>query len=464
MPPASLDPDILASLKEVRDPEMGLDVVDLGLVYAATRTAAGVKVALTLTSRACPMGRMMLQAAREALERRFPGETAEVELIWEPAWSPEMISEAGRAALGGERAAATPRPPSGSVPQQRLRRFLMAGAGATLALGLAGGLARLGFDLPSAQLALLHGPLLICGVFGLLITLERAAALDRPWAYAAPGLCAAGTVLLLSGLPQEAGATAWTAAALALFAASIAILRRQPTLFNALPALGALSWVAGNVLWLGGAPVPEVAGWWLAFLVLTIVGERLELSRIVLDAKRREAVLLGATFLLIAGSRSGIADVDGAMLYGISLCLLCGWLLKNDVAQRNLRRGGEARFTAICLIAGYAWLGAAGISLLALPEETPFRYDVVLHAVLGGFVFSMIFAHALIVLPAVGGFTTGYSPLMYLPLTVFHSGMLMRVLGGLAEAAELRLHSGPVMLAGLLLFGTLLFRCVATRP
>ena len=66
-----LDPDVLDCLLEVMDPEVGLSVVDLGLVYRATRGDNGIAVALTLTTRACPLGEMIVEDARERLARRF---------------------------------------------------------------------------------------------------------------------------------------------------------------------------------------------------------------------------------------------------------------------------------------------------------------------------------------------------------------------------------------------------------
>lgn len=96
-----LDPDVLDGLKDVLDPEVGLSVVDLGLVYEARRTADVVTVALTLTARACPLGEMILEDAREALAERFPDASRiDVALVWDPPWDPDRITDRGRAMLG----------------------------------------------------------------------------------------------------------------------------------------------------------------------------------------------------------------------------------------------------------------------------------------------------------------------------------------------------------------------------
>ena len=102
--PAELDPEVLACLQDVIDPEVGLSIVALGLVYGARRSSDGIDVAITLTTRACPMGDMVLEAAEDALARRFPDAgRIRVDLVWEPLWNPDFITDEGRALLGHPR-------------------------------------------------------------------------------------------------------------------------------------------------------------------------------------------------------------------------------------------------------------------------------------------------------------------------------------------------------------------------
>ena len=101
---AKLDPLISSCLTEVLDPEIGLNVVDLGLVIEAERTAEVARVRLTLTSRACPLGEMVLDDVRQALASTFPGLRLDVQLVWEPIWSPDFISDRGYELLGRPRA------------------------------------------------------------------------------------------------------------------------------------------------------------------------------------------------------------------------------------------------------------------------------------------------------------------------------------------------------------------------
>lgn len=96
-----LDPDVLECLSGVIDPEVGLSVVDLGLIYQATRQDEGIEVALTLTTRACPLGETIVEDARERLARRFQdAPRVVVGLVWSPPWSPDLITDRGRELLG----------------------------------------------------------------------------------------------------------------------------------------------------------------------------------------------------------------------------------------------------------------------------------------------------------------------------------------------------------------------------
>ena len=95
------DADVLLAPKGVIDPEVGVSIVDLGLVYRAARTSAGIEVALTMTTPSCPLGEMLAEEARDVLRREFPeAPSVRVELVWEPPWSPDRMSEIATSKLG----------------------------------------------------------------------------------------------------------------------------------------------------------------------------------------------------------------------------------------------------------------------------------------------------------------------------------------------------------------------------
>ena len=96
-----MNEDILAALKTVIDPELGINIVDLGLVYHAARTPNGIDIELTMTTPACPLGEMMTEEIKLVLRDRFPElPNLRVEIVWDPPWSPELMSEESRRQLG----------------------------------------------------------------------------------------------------------------------------------------------------------------------------------------------------------------------------------------------------------------------------------------------------------------------------------------------------------------------------
>jgi metal-sulfur cluster biosynthetic enzyme len=91
---------ILNALRTVKDPELNLNVVDLGLVYTIQTHDDQVDVEMTLTSPACPAGPEILQNAMRALETLEGVTKANVRLVMSPPWSPERMSDAARDELG----------------------------------------------------------------------------------------------------------------------------------------------------------------------------------------------------------------------------------------------------------------------------------------------------------------------------------------------------------------------------
>lgn len=92
---------VWAALHEVYDPELGVNVVDLGLVYGVTIDGGRVLVTMTLTTPGCPLHDTLTSAVDEAVRVYVPMvEEVGVNLVWDPPWSPDMITEAGREELG----------------------------------------------------------------------------------------------------------------------------------------------------------------------------------------------------------------------------------------------------------------------------------------------------------------------------------------------------------------------------
>jgi hypothetical protein len=352
-----------------------------------------------------------------------------------------------RATAPGPAARSGGLPPPWRVPLLVLGFF-------ALFTGTTAGLARLAWPMPqlSVSAAALHGPLMICGFFGVVIGLERAVAIGRSWAYAGPLLTGAGSIAAVLGATASAAAL-FLAGSLVLLAASIDVLRRQTALFTLTMVIGAACWSAGNALWLAGWPTRDTVPWWLAFLILTIAGERLELSRFLPPsavATRVFALLLAVVVVGLLGARSAW----GAMLFAAGLLALSAWLLKQDIARRTVQGIGLTRFIAVCLLSGYAWLAIGGATVLAAGglHAGSASYDGALHAIALGFVFSMVFGHAPIIFPAVLRVAVPYHASFYLPLALLHGSLLLRLGGDAAGWFEAVRAGGLLNALALLAF------------
>jgi hypothetical protein len=330
--------------------------------------------------------------------------------------------------------------------------------------GLAGGLARLGWPLSvAAPLVAFHGPLMVAGFLGTVIGLERAVALGRSWAYGGPIASGLGALALTAGVPG--GPELMLLGSMVMVAVFVAILRRQVALFTVVMTLGALCWVIGQALWLAGQPVHRVAWWWAGFLVLTIVGERLDLSRLQRPTVTSRLGFVGAASVLLVGlGQAALAPDDGRRLVGAGFVALAAWLGAFDIARRTVRGAGLTRFIAAALLSGYAWLAVAGLLLLRWPHVAAgAQYDAILHALFVGFVFPMIFGHAPIIFPAVLGLGIAYRPIFYLPLGLLHASLVLRIVGDVASWLDGRQWGGLVNAVAIVLFFALVVYGMA-RP
>jgi len=94
--------EILETLRLVMDPELHINIIDLGLVYSVKidEPVKQINIEMTLSSSYCPMGESILSAVKNCIEGHYTGFTASVELIWEPVWSYHSITEEGKKLLG----------------------------------------------------------------------------------------------------------------------------------------------------------------------------------------------------------------------------------------------------------------------------------------------------------------------------------------------------------------------------
>lgn len=319
------------------------------------------------------------------------------------------------------------------------------------------GLLRLGWSLPLPwpDQLILHGPLMVGGFLGTLIGVERAVGLAKPWAYSAPLLTALGALLLIVGPAGPLGPAFMTVGSAVVVAVFGVVLWRETSLFALTMGLGAVAWFVGNTQWLWGAAIFRVVFWWVAFLVLTIAGERLELNRLLRPSPATRIAFVAAVGMLVTGvAVTGRWPDLGVRMTGVGLVATSIWLAKFDIARRTVRQPGVTRFIAVCLLSGYVWLGVGGLIAVVTGASAPgAMYDALLHAIFLGFVIAMIFGHAPIVFPAILGKALPFRATFYVHLAMLHASIALRLAGDAAEVlGRYRAWGGLLNAIALLVF------------
>ena len=360
---------------------------------------------------------------------------------------------------GDPRSAASARAPRASVPPTRSRPgasrlvpglIILGAGGACLLAGLDAVLLRPGARAPvdDAELVAFHGPLVLVGLLGTVVALERAMAARADWALLAPAGSATGWLALVAGVPGPAGRVLALLGALVLCAVHVRLHRRSASVAVDLGAMGAVALTAGDLLWLRGLAIEICVPLWLLLPLLTIVGERLELARAALPGTIVEetvrtvsaAALLGACVLSAAGA--------ARLVMGPAMLALAAVMARYDIARRTIRVAGAVRLTAACALTGYLWLAAAGLLWTlgppgagsvesaavpaagyggqghdpAHPADHPADGDVVVQVVAVACASSMVLAHAPRIVSAVTHRRLRYHRAMWLPFVLLHAG------------------------------------------
>jgi hypothetical protein len=269
------------------------------------------------------------------------------------------------------------------------------------------------------QAAAQHAALMICAFFGAVVSLERAVALKARVAFAVPLGCVAGGMALLAGQP-EAGALAFTLAALGFTAVNVALVRRQAAPHTIVLLVSALAWLTGCVRLLLGLHDDAMLASWFAFLVITIAAERLEMTRLMRRRAAAQPLLVGVLCALLAGAALW------SLLFGLALVALALWFATFDIARQTVRARGLTRYMALCLLGGYAWLAVAGAAWVGFALGHPTR-DAALHALGLGFIFCMVMGHAPVILPAVARIKVCFDAAFYAPLLLLHASLALRL-------------------------------------
>lgn len=342
------------------------------------------------------------------------------------------------------------------VPAARL--ILLLGAGLGLLAGLTAALLCLGL-FPSADspvaltLAQAHGILMTYGFVGTAVGLERAVAVQSSGtmrarlAYIVPvssGIAVLLTLLAAAGMQQPDGVpvrllpgAAWALSMAALACIYVLLYRRGPAPAILIQLLGSVVGLAGILLWTRGFEIAAIFPWWAAFLILTIVGERVELARIAfLRPGLERRILAESLVLLLALVIALYRPAIGYPIMGIALGTLILDVAWHDIARRTIHAGGVTRLMAACMLSGYAWLAIPVATwILVGPVYSGYPYDAVVHAITIGFILSMIMAHAPVIVPAIVRREVPYHPAMWAVWALIQLSLVIRLVAG-ARGAE----------------------------
>lgn len=328
----------------------------------------------------------------------------------------------------------------------------------SLITGILGGWLRLGYlAFPIGQAASHHGLLMVGCFLGSLISLERAMVMKNRFWLTVPLLSALSMPLILAGWPGL-GAYMLLAASLGLIVIMYFQTIKVAEIYSYIIAFGAAAWMLGNFAYVYSDFVPMATGWWMAFLLFTILGERMELNKFLPTPKWAGMVFYTGIALFGLGLLLPFHQWGNTVL-GIALLCLALWLFRFDMARYAAKKPGQFRYIGIGLLSGYFWLALNGW-ILGWMEDHPFYYDLYLHTFFLGFTFSMIWAHAPIILPMVFKLQVNiFHPVLWLGWIMFQVTLAGRIVSAWLEDATWRklfgVANGWVILIMFLLMGTL---------
>lgn len=335
----------------------------------------------------------------------------------------------------------------------------------SLVLAIWSGWLRLGWTLPMSTAVAHHGALMIGSFLGTLIFVERAITFKQKWVLLLPFIN--GLSVLFFALGQTAVAL-WCLllGAAGFMAMCCYFVYRYGELYYYVFLAGAFALLGGQAIVYKTHFYPNAIPWYMAFLLFTIVAERLELSRFLNITPFMRNSLLAALSLVLLSLFMPF-HFYGHFVFAAAMAAVAAWLLRYDMAWKSLRIPGQHRYSAQLLITGYVWLLPTAL-LLVWPAGNPFLYDAALHSFFIGFVFSMIFSHAPIILPAVLRLPVQlFRPFLYVLFVMLQLSLVLRVVGDLLLLPLLRqwggLLNGVVILAFFVSVGVIVRKELAKR-
>jgi hypothetical protein len=268
----------------------------------------------------------------------------------------------------------------------------------SLLFGILTGWFKIGWEFSSTAVWPVHGAIMTGGFIGTLICLERTVSFKYKSALIIPIISSFSIIFFLLHFTETAYLLLLIAS-IGLCIIYFLIYFEHSEIHILIMAAGAFCWMIGNIFLIRTHFYPVAAMWWIAFLFFTILGERLDLSKYLMIKKWQKILLVSFLALYIIGILMPFHG-SGGYITGISLIGSALWLFRYDMAKKSLIKDGQHYYSGIVLLTGYAWLIICGL-LFAWGAYSGLFYDASLHSFFLGFAFSMIFAHAPIILPGV---------------------------------------------------------------
>ena len=295
-----------------------------------------------------------------------------------------------------------------------------------------------------------HGALMTGSFLGTLICLERIVALKKKWMYIIPVISGMSLVFFLLG-EQRIAMSLLAAGSLGLVYIYIDLINRFKEYYFYVMMIGAIGWAVGNIIMIINPFYPQAAPWWIVFILLTVFGERLELSKFLPQSKLKRVTMIISISVFMLGIILPYHTI-GKFISGAGMLLIAFWLLKYDIARKSVKAKGMHRFTGSLLLAGYFWLLVCGL-LMIYDFNSLYNYDAMLHAFFLGFTFSMIFAHAPIIFPGVAGLIIRpFHDSLFIWAILLQISLAMRIVSGLLMESHYRTLSGMFNAVIIILF------------
>jgi hypothetical protein len=307
-----------------------------------------------------------------------------------------------------------------------------------------------------------HGGLMVVSFLASLIFLERAVSFKTSWPLWLPAINVLSGVAFVLDAPVLAHWLMVTAS-MGFVVMCIYFVYRFEELFYFIFLAGAFCLAGGNLVLMLTRSYPTASTWWMGFLLFTIVGERLELTRF-LNISNTKKYLLVFFLVIVLASLFWPFHLGGHLVFAFGILLTALWLLRYDMARHSIKHPGQHRYSGLLLIAGYLWLLVMA-TLMLFQHDIPFGYDAVLHSFFIGFVFSIIFSHAPIILPSITRSAVKiYSPVLYLWFILLQLSLVLRITGDVTGDLLMRKLGGIINgVVILLFFITIVFLFVRGR-